>query len=147
MLKSQKYYLYTLSHHFCHLLPCCQMVQTHGSVQLSMGATMHEGLIDDDTPFQLQLLPGVDRKPRTQTITTVREVLSIMEINEKRVWICVLMGSNGTMTGYFSSLVEEIKEHVATFVHGPIAREALTKMRVKLNLVSAAAPCTKGNWM
>jgi hypothetical protein len=35
---------------------CIQMVQTHGSVQLSMGAASIEGMIDIDTSFTLQLL-------------------------------------------------------------------------------------------
>jgi hypothetical protein len=40
-----------------------QMVQTHGSVQLSMGAATIEGMIDADTVFDLRLLPGADGKP------------------------------------------------------------------------------------
>jgi hypothetical protein len=62
-----------------------QMVQTHGSVQLSMGAASIEGMIDIDTSFTLRLLPGADGKPRTLTTTLVRDVFSLMEINEKKV--------------------------------------------------------------
>ena len=40
-----------------------QMVQTHGSVQLSMGAATIEGMINVDRVFDLRLLPGVDGKP------------------------------------------------------------------------------------
>jgi hypothetical protein len=65
------------------------------------------------------LLPGADGKPRTPTTTSVREVFSLMEINEKKVWICLSTGSNGMSTGYFSSVVEDIKEHVAAFVQCP----------------------------
>ncbi len=57
-----------------------QMVQTHGSVQLSMGAAMLEGLINVDALFKLRLLPGGDGKPRPPTTTSVREVLSLMEL-------------------------------------------------------------------
>jgi hypothetical protein len=95
---------------------CIQMVQMHGSVQLSMGTALIKGMIDIDTSFMLRLLPGVDGKPRTPTTTLVREVFSLMEINEKKVWICLSTGSNGMSTGYFSSIVEDIKEHVAAFV-------------------------------
>jgi hypothetical protein len=35
------------------------------------------------------------------------------------------------------------KEHMATLVDGPVTDEALTKMRVKTNLVSAGPPSTK----
>jgi hypothetical protein len=45
-----------------------------------------------------------------------------MEINEKMVWICLSTGSNGMSTGYFSSIVEDIKEHVAAFVLCPGAQ-------------------------
>ncbi len=48
-----------------------QMVQTHGSVQLSMGAARIEGMLDVDTVFKLQLLPGADGKARQPTKTIV----------------------------------------------------------------------------
>jgi hypothetical protein len=40
------------------------MVQTHGSVQLSMGAATIEWMLDVDTVFKLQLLPDADGKLR-----------------------------------------------------------------------------------
>jgi hypothetical protein len=93
-----------------------QMIQTHGSVQLSMGAALLEGPISADTTFTLHLLPDADRKARPLTSTSVREIFSLMEINDKKVWICVSTGSNGRTTGYFSSMVQEISEHVAAFI-------------------------------
>jgi hypothetical protein len=94
----------------------------HGSVQLSMEAALINGMIDVDTSFMLRLLPGADGKPRTMTTTLVREVFSLMEINEKKVWICLSMGSNGMSTCYFSSIVKDINEHVAAFVQCPGAQ-------------------------
>ncbi len=44
-----------------------QMVQTHGSVQSSMGAAFIKGMIDINTLFTLRLLPGADGKPRNPT--------------------------------------------------------------------------------
>jgi hypothetical protein len=99
-----------------------QMVQTHGSVQLSMGAASIEGMININTLFTLRLFPGADGKPHNPTTTLVREVFILMEINKKKVWICLLTGSNGMSTGYFSSVVEDIKEHVAAFVLCPGAQ-------------------------
>jgi hypothetical protein len=93
-----------------------QMVQTHGSVQLSMGTALLEGLIDADTTFTLCLLPDADGKARPPTITSVWEIFSLMEINDKKVLICVSKGLNGMSTGYFSSVVQEISEHVAEFI-------------------------------
>ncbi len=47
------------------------MVQTHGSVQLSMGAALLQGLINVDTTFTLRLIPGAEGKARLPTITSV----------------------------------------------------------------------------
>jgi hypothetical protein len=101
---------------------CIQMIQTHGSIQLSMGAALLEGLINADTTFTLCLLPDADGKARPPTSTSVREIFSLMEINNKKVWICVSTGSNGRTTGYFSSVVQEISEHIAAFIACPGAQ-------------------------
>ncbi len=61
------------------------MVQTHRSVQLSMGAATIEGMIDVDTVFNLRLLPGADKKPQPPTKTPMKEIFSMMELNEKKV--------------------------------------------------------------
>jgi hypothetical protein len=98
------------------------MVQTHQSVQLSMGAATIEEMLDVDTVFELQLLPDADRKPRQPTKTTVKEIFSMMMINEHKVWTCLSMGTNGMTTGYFSSIVPAIRDHVAAFVLCPAAQ-------------------------
>jgi hypothetical protein len=46
----------------------------------------------------------------------------MMEINKEKVWICLSTGTNGVTTGYFSSVVAEIKEHMAAFVLCPVAQ-------------------------
>ncbi len=96
-----------------------QMVQMHGSVQLSMGAASIKGMIDIDTSFMLRLLLGADGKPRTLSTTLAREVFSLIEINKKKVWICQSTRSDWMSTGYFSSVIEDIKEHVVDFVQCP----------------------------
>jgi hypothetical protein len=45
-----------------------------------------------------------------------------MEIADKKVWRCVICESNGIHTGYFSSVVEEIKTYVAAFIRCPVAQ-------------------------
>jgi len=45
-----------------------------------------------------------------------------MEIADKKVWLCVTCESNGIHTGYFSSVVEEIKAYVAAFIRCPAAQ-------------------------
>jgi hypothetical protein len=99
-----------------------QMVQTHGSVQLSMGVATIKGMINVDMLFNLRLLTGADGKPQPPTKTSVKEIFSTMELNRKKVWICLSTGTNGTTTGYFLSVIEEIREHVAAFIPCPAAQ-------------------------
>jgi hypothetical protein len=99
-----------------------QMVHTHGSVQLSMGVATIKGIINVDMVFDLRLQPGADGKPQPPTKTLVKEIFSMVELNGKKVWICLSMGTNGTTTGYFLSIIEEIREHVAAFILCPAAQ-------------------------
>jgi hypothetical protein len=46
----------------------------------------------------------------------------MMEVNSKKVWICMARGSNGKYTGYFSSVLELINAHVTNFVACPGAQ-------------------------
>jgi hypothetical protein len=98
------------------------MVQTHGSVSLSMGAAQIEGMIDINTTFTLCLTPDLDGKPRKPTTKLVRDVFNLMQTEEKKVWICLVTELNGMSTGYFSSVMDTIKEHVAAFVMCPGAQ-------------------------
>ena len=98
------------------------MVQTHGSVQLSMGVAMLDGLIDADTTFSLGLLPDAEGRAREAMVTSVREIFNFMEIDGHKVWICVSTGLNGVTTGYFSSAVQKISEHVEAFIACPGAQ-------------------------
>jgi hypothetical protein len=90
-----------------------QMVQI---VQLSLRAASINGVIDAGSKFLLRLMPDVDGKPRDPMQTLVRDVFSIMEVNSRKVWICLARSSNGSYTGYFPSVLESINVHVATFV-------------------------------
>jgi hypothetical protein len=99
-----------------------QMVQTHGSVQLSLKAASINGVIDADSKFLLCLMPDADGTPREPTQILLREVFRMMEVNGRKVWICLAKGSSGKYTGYFSSIVESIKVHVMNFVACPGAQ-------------------------
>jgi hypothetical protein len=92
------------------------MVQTHGSVQLSMGAATIKGMINVDMVFDLRLLPEADGKPQPLAKTLVKEIFSMMELHGKKVWIRLSTGTNGTTTAYFLSVIEEIREHMAAFI-------------------------------
>jgi hypothetical protein len=93
-----------------------QMVQTHGLVQLSLGAASINRVIDADSFFTLRLTPDLDRTPREPTKTSLRDVFQMMEVDGRKVWICMARGSNGKYTGYFSSIVESINAHIMNFV-------------------------------
>jgi hypothetical protein len=109
-----------------------QMVQSHGSVQLSIGATTIKGMLDVDTVFKLCLLPDAKGKSRQPTKMTIKEIFSMMTLpnpNQKpgqssahKVWICLSTGTNGMTMGYFSSVVPEIRDHVAAFTMCPAAQ-------------------------
>jgi hypothetical protein len=99
-----------------------QVVQTHGSVQLSLGAALINGVINADLKFSLQLMPDADRKLREPIQTLAKDVFSMMEVNGRKVWVCLARGSNGSYTGYFSSIMELINVHVMNFVACPGAQ-------------------------
>jgi hypothetical protein len=61
-----------------------QMVQAHGSVQLSMGAAQIGGVVDIDTHFMLHLTADVETKPRAPTVASVREVFEMMEVQKEK---------------------------------------------------------------
>jgi hypothetical protein len=92
------------------------MMQTHGSVQLSMGVALLEGLIDADTTFSLRLLLDAEGKARDAMVTMVREISSLMEIKGSKVWICLSTNLDGMTAGYFSSVVQDILAHISAFV-------------------------------
>jgi hypothetical protein len=62
-----------------------QMVQTHGSVQLSLGAASINGVINTDSNFMLRLTPDADGSPREATQTSLREVFRMMEVKSRKV--------------------------------------------------------------
>jgi hypothetical protein len=92
------------------------MVQTHGLVQLSLGAATISGVIDANLKFLLHLMPDPAGTPREPTQTLLKEVLSMMEVNGRKVWMCLARGTSGKYTGYISSVMELINTHVMNFV-------------------------------
>jgi hypothetical protein len=98
------------------------MVQTHGSVQLGVGAATINGVINVDSKFTLGLTLGADGSPREATQMSLWEVFRMTEAKSRKVWICLAKGSNGKYTGYFSSIVEAINDHIRYFVACPGAQ-------------------------
>lgn len=99
-----------------------EMVQSHGAMQLSMGAATIPGIVTATRKFMLRLTPDENGQPREPTEKSLMDILRMMEIADKKVWLCVNRESNGIHTGYFSSVVEEIKAYVAAFIRCPAAQ-------------------------
>jgi hypothetical protein len=97
-----------------------------------MEAATIKGMLDVDTVFKLCLLLDAKGKPRQPAKTTIKEIFSMMTLpnpsqrpgqpSTHKVWICLSMGTNGMTTGYFSSIVPEIQDHVAAFTMCPAAQ-------------------------
>jgi hypothetical protein len=100
-----------------------EMVQLHGAMQLSMGAATIPEIVTATRKFTLCLTPDKNGQPRAPTEKTLMEILQMMEIEGKKVWLGVnLKKSNGIYTGCFSSMVDEIRTHVAAFIRCPAAQ-------------------------
>ena len=67
-------------------------------------------------------MPDLDGTPREPTNTSLRDVFQMMEVDGRKVWICMARGSNTKYTGYFSSILESINAHVTNFVACPGAQ-------------------------
>ena len=98
------------------------MVQSHGAMQLSMGAATILGIVTATRKVVLHLTPDKNGQPREPTEKSLMDILRLMEIADKKVWLCVTRESNGIHTGYFSSVIEEIKAYVAAFIRCPAAQ-------------------------
>ncbi len=94
-----------------------QIVQTHSSIQLSLGAVLINRIINADSKFLLQLTPDVDSKPRDPMQTSVRDGFSMMEVNGRKVWVCLARGSNGSYSGYFFRLWNQLMSTSQTLWH------------------------------
>ncbi len=77
------------------------MVQTHGSVQLRLKTASINRVVYVDSHFMIRLMPDVDWNPRAPTTTSLREIFRMMEVEGRKVWICMARGSKGNYTGYF----------------------------------------------
>jgi len=81
-----------------------------------MGAATIPGIVMATRKFMLRLTPDENGQPREPTEKSLMDILRMMEIVDKKVWLCVTRESNGIHTGNFSSVVEEIKAYVAAFI-------------------------------
>ena len=83
------------------------------------GATI-PGIVTATRKFTLCLTPDEIGQPREPTEKSLMDFLCMMEISDKKVWLCIVRESNGIHTGYFFSMVKEVKAHVAAYIRCPI---------------------------
>jgi hypothetical protein len=76
-----------------------KMVQSHGSMQLSMGAATIPGITTATRKFTLRLTPDENGQPRAPTEKLLMDILRLMEVADKKVWLCVSLEFNGIYTG------------------------------------------------
>jgi hypothetical protein len=73
-----------------------KMVQSHGAMQLSMGAATIPEIVTATRKFTICLTPDKNGKPWAPMEKTLMEILRLMEIEGKKVWLCInLKKSNG----------------------------------------------------
>ncbi len=70
----------------------------------------------------LCLTPDENGQPREPTDKSLMDILRMMQTADKNVWLCVTRESNGIHTGYFSSVVEDIKAYTVAFNRCPAAQ-------------------------
>jgi hypothetical protein len=99
-----------------------EMVQSQGTMQLSIGAATIPGIVSATRKFMLNLTPDKNGQPRAPTEKSLMDILRLMEIADKKVWLCVTCESKGIHAGYFSSMVAEIKAYIAAFIRCPAAQ-------------------------
>ena len=96
-------------------------VQTHGSVQLSMGSTVISGLINADKRFTLRRIDE-NGKGIPAIKKSVSDVLRYEKLWGEKVWLCVSKGTEGTYTGYFLSVIGGIRSYIPNWSLCPAAQ-------------------------
>ncbi len=76
-----------------------EMVQSHGTMQLSMGAAKIPGIVTVTRKFTLRVTPDETGEPCEPTEKTLMDILRMMEIADKKVWPCIVRESNSIHTG------------------------------------------------
>ncbi len=124
-----------------------EMVQSHGAMQLSMGAATIPGIVMATRKFVLRLTPDKNGQPREPTKKSLMDILQLMEIADKKVWLCVTREPNRIHTGYFSSVVEEIKLTLRRSSDAPRLRCTTgSNARVALAKISTASYAGASQW-
>jgi hypothetical protein len=58
-------------------------------MQLSMGTATIPGIVTATRKFMLRLTPDENGQPREPTEKSLVDILRMMEIADKKVWLCV----------------------------------------------------------
>ena len=101
--------------------PYVEMVQTHGSVQLSMGAASINGLINFTKKFVL-CRTNEDGSPATAIKKSVQNIMRYKTLNGDKVWLSAIPKACGGVTGYFSCVLPGIKKYIEHWTLCPAAQ-------------------------
>jgi hypothetical protein len=78
-------------------------------MQLSMGVATIPSILSWQQGKKASSHSRQNGQPQAPNKKSLMDILQLMEMGDKKAWLCVTPESNGIYTGYFSSLVEEIK--------------------------------------
>ena len=96
------------------------MVQTHGSVQLSMGSATIEGLIRPMDKFTLRRTDSNGEKIKTIK-KSAHAIMRYMKLDGEKVWLSTIPNSDGSVTGNFSSVLDGFRNYVGKWLRCPAA--------------------------
>ena len=84
------------------------MIQKHGTIQLSMGSANINGLINNSKKFSLHRT-NEDGTPAPTIRKVVQSVLRYETLDGDNIWLAAIPRYGGGITGYFLCVLPEIK--------------------------------------
>jgi len=116
------------------------MMSTHLAVHMSTGTAPLRGIIDLNTKYNFERLPGAGADgPREAIELSLCEVIMLLTTSEggtkKNLFTTVVQGASGTVLGIFSSVNSEVNEIITQISHimGPQIYYKLLRMGCKTN--------------
>ena len=98
-----------------------QMVQSAGSVQFSMGSANIHGLIQFNKKYTLRR-KNADETDAPTIRKSVQAVMRYQTLDRDNIWLAAIPRCGGGVTGYFSSVLPEIKSYIEQWTQCPAAQ-------------------------
>jgi hypothetical protein len=97
------------------------MIQKHGTIQLSMGSANINGLINFAKKFSLHRT-NEDGTPAATIRKVVQSVLRYETLDRDNIWLAEIPRDNGAVTGYFTSLLPETRTYIEEWTQCPASQ-------------------------